>query len=316
MRPADGTESAALVGCGQALGGQELVVVDPVTSAVLPPRTVGELWLRGPSVARGYRLPGGGVDASRFTAVTADGDGPYLRTGDLGFLDDEDLYVTGRLRDIVIVAGRNLYPQDAEATAEGAHAEVRPGCTAVFSVTVGDAERLGVMAELRRGASPAAAEQAVQALRSAIAMEHGSAPALIVLVASHTVPKTTSGKIRRAEARRLVLEGQIRPLASHVESGAAAALISTSATRSAEEALAWICAAVARHSGVEGLGVRTDLGVVEQGLSSLQLAELSGELEEWLGRPVDLMEIWDQPDLVALAEHLTRTAPRPLGANA
>jgi acyl-CoA synthetase (AMP-forming)/AMP-acid ligase II len=311
---APGARSAALVGCGQALGGQDLAVVRPDTGEKLPDRTVGEIWLRGPSVAAGYRLPGGAIDAERFTARTDAGDGPYLRTGDLGFLDKDELYVTGRLKDLIIVAGRNVYPQDVEATAEAAHPELRHGCAAAFGVAAEDGERLAVVAEIRRDADPSAADQAVRSLRSAIARAHGSPPALVLVTAPHSVPKTTSGKIRRGEVRRLVLEGRIHALASYTEPGAATAGLGLDDRRSVDEVLAWLCMAVARHVGIPAVDVPVDVGVVEQGLSSLQLAELCGELEEWLARPVDIMHVCDQPDLRNLAAHLADESHPPLVA--
>ncbi|MFP2934857.1 AMP-binding protein, partial [Pyxidicoccus sp. 3LG] len=133
--PVASRKSRLVVGCGSSLPGQRIVVVEPESLRVCVPGEVGEIWVSGPSVAQGYwQRPY--ESQSVFEARTAQGDGPFLRTGDLGFLDAGELYVTGRRKDLLILRGRNLYPHDLEATVEGSHPALRPGCGAAFSVEV------------------------------------------------------------------------------------------------------------------------------------------------------------------------------------
>ncbi|RKI25934.1 fatty acyl-AMP ligase, partial [Corallococcus sp. AB004] len=138
-----------LVGCGQTLAEQRIAIVDPETLERRGPGEVGEIWVSGPSVAQGYW---GREEATRETfqaRIARENGGPYLRTGDLGFLRPEgELYVTGRRKDLIILRGRNHYPQDLEATVEGAHPALRPGGGAVFSVEVGGEERAVVVQEI------------------------------------------------------------------------------------------------------------------------------------------------------------------------
>src|SRR6185295_10150913 len=119
-------------------------VADPESRTLCPPGRVGEIWVAGPSIAQGYwNRPQEAAEV--FDARLADGEGPFLRTGDLGFLDGGELYVTGRLKDLIILRGRNHYPQDIELTAELSHPALQPGSTAAFAIQVEGEERLAVM---------------------------------------------------------------------------------------------------------------------------------------------------------------------------
>ncbi len=210
----------ALVACGAASLGQRLVVVDPETGERRPPGQVGEIWIAGPSVARGYfRRPD---ETARDFGARLAGDaeaGPFLRTGDLGFLHAGRLFVAGRLKDLVILRGRNLHPQDVERTAEAAHPALRPGGGAAFAVEGGEAERLVLVHELASarppegGVAPLAAEIAL-AVRRAVAEEHEAQLHDLVLIPPATLPRTTSGKVRRAACRAAYVAGELPALAT------------------------------------------------------------------------------------------------------
>ncbi len=141
----------ALVGCGRPLGGQRVLVVDPVSRAALAPGRVGEIWVAGPSVASGYWGRPEESEAA-FGARLATGEGPFLRTGDLGFFRAEELFVTGRIKDLLILRGRNVYPQDVELTAERSHPALRPGGGAAFAPEDEGEERLVLVLEVERSA--------------------------------------------------------------------------------------------------------------------------------------------------------------------
>jgi acyl-CoA synthetase (AMP-forming)/AMP-acid ligase II len=182
----------------------ELLIVDPERAVAVPEGHVGEIWLRGPCVARGYH---GNEVATReaFAARLADGTGPYLRTGDLGVLVDGELYVTGRSKDVVIAQGRNLDAHDVEAAAAAALSEHRHGLTLALG-DVGDAgERLVIVQELGR-ADAADQREVTRLIRAAVADLVSIRPE-VVLVPVGSLPRTTSGKLRRAEGRRLHEQG-------------------------------------------------------------------------------------------------------------
>jgi len=198
------------IGCGQGARDQQIAIVNPDTLRRCGPGEVGEIWLSSPSVARGYwRKPQ--ETEETFRARIADtGEGPFLRTGDLGFVDEDELFITGRLKDLIIIRGGNHYPQDIELSAQKAHRALQADAGAAFSVEVDGEERLVLAQELIRHHKANLAEVGT-AIREAIAEEHGIQVHSILLVKPHTVPKTSSGKIQRRQAREMFLEGSFEP---------------------------------------------------------------------------------------------------------
>lgn len=281
------------VSCGQVLPGTRVVVVSPRTGLPVASGETGEIWVNSPSNASGYwNRP---AETKEFFEARLDGDdAPYLRTGDLGILEDGELYVTGRIKDLIIVGGRNHYPQDIEQTVERASPLVRPGCVAAF--TTHDDERLVIVAEVRDGADAAAQ---VPVIRGAVAADHGLDAAAVVLIAPRTLPKTTSGKLRRGECRALFLDGTLA--VRHAWHAA------RFGPRTAEQVESWLITCVARLTGLDVRGIGLDQSFDSLGLSSAQAVGLSGDLSEWLGQPVAATAVYDHPTIGALARHLTGT---------
>ncbi|MGV9989264.1 fatty acyl-AMP ligase [Streptomyces sp. NPDC003374] len=209
--PHAGTADAAAVGCGRPGPGLTVVIADPERQEELPEGETGEIWVAGASVAKGY-WRNALATRETFRAVLAGREGRFLRTGDLGFLRDGELFVTGRLKDLLVIDGRNHYPQDLELSAELAHPALRPGCTAAFSVDDGtDGERPVVVAEVAPDAA-GEAEKIHDQVRSALAEAHGLAVRDVVLVHPGTIPKTSSGKIQRRATRAAYLHGTLAVL--------------------------------------------------------------------------------------------------------
>ncbi|NBD08107.1 fatty acyl-AMP ligase [Corallococcus sp. Z5C101001] len=200
-----------LVGSGVTLADQSLCIVEPDTGRVLPPGEVGEVWVKGPSVARGYwRREEESVRV--FGARTATGDGPFLRTGDLGFLDAGELYVTGRSKDLIIVRGRNLYPQDLEIVVEESHPALRPGCGVAFGVELESQEQLVVVQEVDPSRWDGLAAPVLSAIRGRLAATHDVRPHAVVLIEPGSLPKTSSGKVQRQATREAFLSGGLREI--------------------------------------------------------------------------------------------------------
>jgi alkylation response protein AidB-like acyl-CoA dehydrogenase/acyl carrier protein len=206
----------ALVSCGHPWGGTEIVIANPDTRAPCAGRQVGEIWVRGPSVGDGYW--GKDAETSRtFHATTLDGEGPFLRTGDLGFMADGDLFVTGRHKDLIIVRGRNHYPQDIEASVSTCHPALVPGGGAAFSLEGAAAERLVIVQEVARTALRTLdVAEVVRAVRRAVSEDHGLQTHALVLVKPSTLPRTSSGKLRRSACRQDFLNGSLSSVASWV----------------------------------------------------------------------------------------------------
>lgn len=208
----DDADARPVVGCGHPSADTRVRVVDPVTSAVCPPGRVGEIWIGGPSVAQGYH--GRPRESEETFAARPAGaperDGAYLRTGDLGFVDDGELYVTGRLKDVIIRKGRNFYPQDIELSVEAAHGGLRPNCAAAFSVDDGTGERLVVVVEvdgrvLRSTTGEALRGRIRDGVRDGQRLEVDD----VRLIRRGALPRTSSGKVQRRLCRRLYLAGEL-----------------------------------------------------------------------------------------------------------
>ena len=200
--------SRVLVGCGGIAPDLKVVIVDPQTLAPCAPDRVGEIWVAGPSVARGYwRKPE--ESKQTFAAHLAAGQGPFLRTGDLGFLDRGQLFITGRLKDLIIIRGSNHYPQDLEHTVERSHRALRHACGAAFSVEENGAERLVIVQEVIDRAS-ASNEDVVAAIRRALTQSHEVQPDAVLLIEPRSIPRTSSGKIQRYACREAFLAGTLQ----------------------------------------------------------------------------------------------------------
>ncbi len=216
----------AVVGYSHLPTEQRVVIVNPTTLCVCPPGQVGELWVDGASVTQGYwQKP---AETERiFYAYTSDThEGPFLRTGDLAFLLDDNLFVTGRAKDVIIIRGHNHYPQDIEQTAEQSHSTIRPGCCVAFSIEVDGAEQLVVLAEIdqryksyknrqemqdiaQTSRKPLDGQEVIKAIRAAIVEEHDLPAYRIMLVTAGSILKTSSGKLQRRANRQEFLDGNM-----------------------------------------------------------------------------------------------------------
>jgi 8-amino-7-oxononanoate synthase len=316
-RPANAPGIRRLVGSGRELDGQDVLIVDPHSREALPPGRVGEIWVSGPSVAQGYwNRPD--ASAETFGAMLAQHDhrpsegpmatwrpnpGPYLRTGDLGFFDSGELFVAGRLKDLIIIRGRNHYPQDIEHAVERASSLVRAGSVAAFAVDVADRERVVVVAEVERGKRETAeVAAAFEAIRKLLATEHELAVEAIVLVRPNSVPKTSSGKIQRHACKRQFLDGTLEVVEQHISWLAAAAPPTPEQPRLARqrpigeasrtqrpdrelppEIVETVFEHVRRIAKERAGNLTLDTNIVELGLDSLERMEIVASLEEAFG---------------------------------
>jgi fatty-acyl-CoA synthase len=219
---ADAPNAVAQVSCGQVARSLWVVIVDPDTGRELPDGEVGEPWLQGDNVGRGYwgrpeetRLTFGATLSSTVQngshADGADVGGNWLRSGDLGVYLDGELYITGRIADLITIDGRNHYPQDIEATAAEASPIVRRGYVAAFSVPANEdtSQRLVIIAERAAGTSRADPQPAMDAIRSAVSHRHGVSVADVRFVQAGAIPRTTSGKLARRACRAEYLSGAL-----------------------------------------------------------------------------------------------------------
>ena len=294
----------ALVGAGTPWAGCRVEIVDPESARPCPPNRIGEIWVAGPHVAEGYQNRP--QESERVFRARLEGEEDlFLRTGDLGFQREGVLFVTGRLKDVLILNGQTFYPQDLERTAESCHEAFRPGHGAAFPIEVEERERVAFAWELASGEVDR--EEAVFSLRRALAAEHGLDLQAIALVRKGTLPRTSSGKVQRHACRQRFLEGGLQEVSRWTASapGAEAPVEAPDATPAAIQAwiLSWIQARV-------GLPCRDpERSLLDLGLNSLAVMELVGELERRLDRPVAPLLPWAHPTPGELAAALSGESP-------
>ena len=183
------------------------MIVDPETGVQCAPDRVGEIWVSGPSVAQGYW--GRTEETEEALRASLVDDQKFLRTGDLGFVKDGVLFVTGRLKDMIILRGRNVYPQDIEWTAERCHPALRAFGAAAFAFDVDGQERLAVVQEIERNSDQHVIAEAIAAIRRALAEQHDIEMHAIRLIKMLSLPKTSSGKVQRRACREAFLAGAL-----------------------------------------------------------------------------------------------------------
>lgn len=308
-----------LVGCGQKIVDQKIVIVDPATGSLCTNGSVGEIWVAGPSVALGYW---GRPDetAQTFQArIHSNGDDPYLRTGDVGFVHDNELFVTGRLKDLIIIRGRNYYPHDIELTVERCHPHLRPGGGAAFSIDVNGAECLIVAQEVERQfLRNLNAEEVIDAVRQAIAEHYDLRVHAVALVKTGALPKTSSGKIQRHACRASFLNGSLPIVGAwteksldsefHVSADAVGSGENDPDLPAAERIKEWLTAKLAERLKTDPANIRSDEQFASYGLDSVAAVSLSSEMEDWLGRRLSPNLLWDYPTIDLLSRHLASGA--------
>ncbi|AGC45639.1 amino acid adenylation domain-containing protein [Myxococcus stipitatus DSM 14675] len=312
VAPEGGESAQTLVGCGHTLPDQDVVVVDPRTHAPLPADTVGEIWVKGPSVARGYWRRAEESEQT-FQARTSTGDGPFLRTGDHGFLRDGELFVTGRLKDLIIVRGRNHHPQDVELTAERASRTLRPGCGAAFSRERAGEERLVLVYEVDTRQQGEPIEEVARAITQHVAETHELQLDALVLIEPGSLPKTSSGKVQRRACRASLLDGSLRSVAAWEASTGEEEPVSVEtppdeAPRSVEGVEAWLRTHLARRLGVSPSALDAHEPLTRHGLDSLGAMELANGIERGLGITLPMEALLSGPTLAELAERISRHA--------
>jgi len=335
----DDAPATTIVGCGPIVPGAQVVIVNPQTRRRCAEDAVGEIWVAGPSVSPGYWQRPGETSAT-FEARLADqppcesgstndasapmhpqtdeSAGHFLRTGDLGFLRDGELLVTGRLKDLIIVHGRNLYPQDIEQTVERSHASLRPGYGAAFATTGEGGERLAVVYEVQRASRQNLDGPAVvAAVRRAVLDEHDVLAHTIVLAASGGIEKTSSGKIQRHACKVALESGRLEVLHQWtLDDSHGSGQLDDAGARHEQRLertpaairqwiITWLAARRLELNGTaDGQRPFADLGV-----DSLLAGELAQALESALESPVAPTIFWQFPNIDQLAAALSRAVP-------
>ncbi|WP_186032874.1 non-ribosomal peptide synthetase/type I polyketide synthase [Burkholderia gladioli] len=297
---------------------RELRIVDPERGIELAEGGIGEIWVAGENVAAGYwGKPEASAEA--FGArLEGDASGTaYMRTGDLGFLHDGQLFVSGRIKDLIIIGGRNVYPQDVEEASFASHPGLRIDAAAAFTREGEGAEQLVVVQELDFRRQPE--EAMFGAIAEAVFERIGVQPAVIVLLKAGGVPRTSSGKIRRRQCRDDLERGALPELARRERQRAAAGdtpppARAPFATDRADQAAAtpaasariveWLCARIEQRLGLPARSINPAQSFFSHGVDSILAVETAEALSSRLGRPIEPTLFWDYPSPLALALHL------------
>lgn len=326
-----------IVGCGRSGSEQKVIIVHPESLTQLAEGEVGEIWVKSPSVAAGYwnNLE---HTTKTFHAYLADtGEGLFLRTGDLGFILDKELFVTGRLKDVIIIRGRNHYPQDIEATVEHSHPSIRkPNCCAAFAIEIGGEERLVVVVELERRylrrnhqsqdkaqndvevSSGLDIEEVVRKIRYSVAEQHQLQVYAVQLLKAGSIPKTSSGKIQRHACRDGYEAGTLDVIHGWVEDNSSIipqhnshyypqdsqVVSSCYQEYSAAAIQAWLAARVAVELKLKTDNIDISKTLTQYGLDSVQSVSIVAALEDWLGCQLSPSLLEDYPQIYTLSQHL------------
>lgn len=283
---AEAGDGSDFISHGKALGDTVIRIVNPDTGIACRPGEVGEAWLAGRSLAIGY-WGKEEVNTQVFKAYIKDSrglpvEGPFFRSGDLGFLtEDGTFFITGRLKDVIILRGKNHYPQDIEVSVFSAHAGLRKGGAAAFAIDGADGESLVVVQEVRPGLSEDEQAAALLAAREAVVANHGVRPHDILLVEQNNIPKTSSGKIRRFKAREKYLDGSLKRVKALLDVMPAKPVVDAELKlqrRIEHKMLSWI----AEHTDldIQQIDKHADFG--EFGIDSILIVELLCEVEDVL----------------------------------
>ncbi len=296
-----------LVSSGRAVDGHDVRVVDPSTRRTCPEGIIGEVWASGPSIADGYWGDSAATAATFAASLDEAPESRYLRTGDLGFVLRGEFCVTGRIDDVIQRDGRNLYPDDLERTVEACHDGLRIASGAAFSVEADDGDVVVIVQEISQAAYPAVGDSLFEAVREALAREHGITPDAIVFIAPRSLPKTSSGKVRRRACRRDYLADRLQVVARwpavrpSMQTGAAGG---DPHWNRLDELVSYLTRQVRTVLDAADGAVPPASGFVDLGVNSACAVEIRNRVQADLGVPLPVTAIFEYPTINALAAHL------------
>jgi acyl transferase domain-containing protein/acyl-CoA synthetase (AMP-forming)/AMP-acid ligase II/SAM-dependent methyltransferase/acyl carrier protein len=308
-----GEAASEIAACGQPLMATTLRIVDPVRCIECAADQIGEIWISSDAVSSGYwNRP---EESTRTFGATLAGDLSgqcYLRTGDLGFMQDGDVFTTGRIKDILIVRGENYYPQDAEWEVEQAHRGFKPGGCAVFSILRDGEEKIVVVQELMRNHRHGPYEEMFGAIRRAVGAAYDLPVEAMVLIQPGTTAKTSSGKIQRSQSRQAFLDGSLHVAAAwdpRSPTGVPTMAAPTVQRPGAEAMEQFLIRRITEISKVSPAEIRSDRPFSEYGLGSLESTTLAAELAARFKLQVSPTVFYDHPNVRRLVNHLGRQTP-------
>ncbi|MGB5927452.1 MAG: beta-ketoacyl synthase N-terminal-like domain-containing protein, partial [Cyclobacteriaceae bacterium] len=305
-----------VISCGVSVAGHEVRIINRDTLTECAENEIGEIWFRGPRMADGYWNRD---SEETFNAGIRGEKQGYLRTGDLGFLNGGELFVTGRCKELIIINGLNYFPKDIEELVESKEPRLRENCTAAFEITIDGEKQLAFMAEVRKEAIDTDFEELTTSLRTIMSEEIGLNTAYIGILSTGHLPKTTSGKIQRNLYAQMITQEDngLKFLHEWQASDEPAAETSHVAGAPTYHTFTdWLKSRVAAVLKVPARQVKTDEVLNRYGMTSITAVGLSGEIGEYLGRSVSPTLVYNHPTIEAIAQHLLGPKEKPLQATA
>ncbi len=293
-----------IVGCGQTRLDQKIIIVNPKTLMRQPDYTIGEILISGKNTTTGYWQR-----KTDDLIVTIDND-VCLRTGDLGFLIKDELFITGRLKDLIIIRGRNIYPQDIEDTVCKSHLSLRSGHCIAFSTEVAHEEKLVVIQEVKdKYVNDLDTDDIIKNIIKTISKHHELKTHTIVLIKQGTLPKTSKGKVQRNQCPTMFLEGTLDMIAMKSQKPQKPKKANISSPpkpkfESVEGIEDWLALRVSRYASVDSEIIEFSSSVFDYGLDSKQIISLNGKIEEIFGSEVSPTVFFDDPTISGIANHL------------
>lgn len=322
-------DTKAIVGVGRSWLDQKIAIANPESLTQCQDGQIGEIWVSGPSVAGGYWRKPQETEQTFKAQLQDTGEGPFLRTGDLGFLLDGELFVTGRIKNMIIIRGQNHYPQDIELTVQKSHSALRPNCGAAFSVELEGVERLVIVQEVERSyLRQLDVDEIVKVIRQAVSEQHQLQVYAVVLLKTASIPKTSSGKIQHyacwdsflngsldvvgnwtanlQQIDLLQLQQEVETLWEKVQNSDEPKVNKESFKPALTEKaiITWLVSHLALSLLVSPDEIDIQEPFAAYGLDSSVAVSMTDELAQWIGCELEPTLFWEYSNIQTLAQHL------------
>lgn len=302
------------IGHSNSIEDTRIAIVNPVTLIECAEGEVGEIWSSGISIAQGYWKRADATEETFRAFIKDTNEGPFLRTGDLGFIKNNELYITGRHKDLIIVRGQNHYPQDIEYTVESSHPCLRLGCVGAFAMDVEGEEHVGIVQEIQKNfVNDFDLDEVVKSIRKAVSEEHDLQVYSITLIQPGTIPKTSSGKIQRGACRQGVEEGTLDVIARWNQKESNDSRNKSASKQNEKKFIVnitnlreWLINRVSNLLFVEKDKIDINEPFAAYGMDSLKAVQLSGDLEALLQKELPATLVYDYPSIKLLSNFLSK----------
>ena len=306
----DNKNNKQIVGCGHALLDTDIRIVDPNNLIQCLDNQVGEVWVHSSSVAQGYWNQEEKTVETFQAKLIETGNKNFLRTGDLGFMRDRELFITSRLKDLIIIWGRNHYPQDIEFSVQQSHKALRLDCGAAFVIEVDNQEKLVIVQEVERTfLVKLDVDEVVSAIRETVSLNHDLQVYAIALIKPASIPKTSSGKIQRYACRQkflqsdLAIVGEWRQNIADIDLSLDVEAIHEGVVDQ-ETIEGWLTTKIANSLGLVPEEIDPEESFASYGLDSSVALGLTGDLAAWLNLELETILFWEYPKISRLAAYL------------